>query len=63
MTIMGSYPRKPSSQSNVPHKAYCLLSNGPQFAHVGVFDSMIETHHERVIAEIDYSAALLIIGY
>jgi hypothetical protein len=22
-----------------PHKAYCLLDNGPQFDHVGVFNS------------------------
>jgi len=36
MTILGSNPRKPSSPSYYPHKAYCLLSNGPQLAHVGV---------------------------
>jgi hypothetical protein len=32
----GSNPWKPSSQSYDPHNACCVLSEGPQFAHVGV---------------------------
>jgi len=38
MIILGWNPRKPSSQIMLPRKAYCLLSYGPQFAHVGVFN-------------------------
>jgi hypothetical protein len=38
MTIVGSNSRKPPANVKTPHKAYCLLSNGPQFAHVDVFN-------------------------
>jgi hypothetical protein len=40
MANLGSHPRKPSSQSYAPViEAYCLLSNGPQFVHVEMFNS------------------------
>jgi hypothetical protein len=38
MTILGSNPRKISSQSYVLRKVYYLLRNSPQFAHIGVFN-------------------------
>jgi len=38
MATLGSYPRNSSIHSYAPHKAYCPLSNGSEFATVGILN-------------------------